>query len=80
MSGWTRRTRNRIVTHHLPLFLISLVSVAVLYVTRPYNDVLRRASFATAYPALLPALTLLIGPWNLMMGRAVPVSSDCAAM
>ena len=36
-----------------------------------------RASFATAYPALvLLALTLLIGPWNLLARRHNPVSSD----
>jgi methionine sulfoxide reductase heme-binding subunit len=49
----------------------------VLYQTRPYPDVLSRASFATAYPALaLLATTLLIGPWNLLRSRANPVSSD----
>jgi len=56
---------------------LSFASVAVLYQTRPYPDVLSRASFATAYPALaLLATTLLIGPWNLLRSRANPVSSD----
>jgi len=51
--------------------------VAVLYQTRSYSDVLSRASFATAYPALgLLAITLLIGPWNLLRRRTNPVSSD----
>lgn len=63
--------------HHLPLLLVSTMSVVVLYATRPYKDVLTKASFATAYPALvLLALTLLIGPWNLIAGRKMPVSSD----
>jgi sulfoxide reductase heme-binding subunit YedZ len=67
----------RIWRHHVPLLLGSFVSVAVLYQTRPYNDVLSRASFATAYPALaLLAVTLLIGPWNLMGRKPNPVSSD----
>lgn len=36
-----------------------------------------RASFATAYPALiLLALTLLIGPWNLLRKQHNPISSD----
>jgi sulfoxide reductase heme-binding subunit YedZ len=48
-----------------------------LYSTRPYKDVLSRASFATAYPALvLLAATLLVGPWNLLRKRPNPVSSD----
>jgi methionine sulfoxide reductase heme-binding subunit len=61
----------------MPLLLLSFASVAVLYQTRPYPDMLSRASFATAYPALaLLAITLLIGPWYLLQGRANPVSSD----
>ena len=36
-----------------------------------------KLSFSTAYPALaLIVLTLLIGPWNILMGRRMPVSSD----
>lgn len=63
--------------HHLTLLFLSFGSVAVLYQTRPYPDVLSRASFATAYPALvLLAATLLIGPWNLLCRKANPVSSD----
>jgi methionine sulfoxide reductase heme-binding subunit len=59
------------------LLLLSFTSVAALYATRPYTDVLSRASFATAYPALvLLAVTLLIGPWNVLRRRANPVSSD----
>ena len=71
------RFLKRIYLHHLPLSFACLVSVMLLYVTRPYKDVLTRLSFATAYPALLLlALTLLIGPWNLMRGQKAPVSSD----
>ena len=71
------RLESRLLRHHLPLLLLSFVSVAVLYQTRPYPDVLSRASFATAYPALaFLAATLLIGPWNLLRKKANPVSSD----
>ena len=74
---WRGRLLPRIWRHHLPLLLLSFVSVAILYQTRPYPDVLSRASFATAYPALvLLSITLLIGPWNLLIRRPNPVSSD----
>ena len=45
MDGWTRRTRKRILLHHLPLLLASSVSVAALYLTRPslYNYIATRA-------------------------------------
>jgi sulfoxide reductase heme-binding subunit YedZ len=69
--------RSRLWRHHLPLVTLSAGVVAALYFTRPYKDALSRASFATAYPALaLLALTLLIGPWNLLRKCANPVSSD----
>lgn len=49
----------------------------MLYQTRPYPDILSRASFSTAYPALaLLAITLTIGPWNLLRRKANPVSGD----
>jgi len=74
---WRGRLLPRIWRHHLPLLLLSFVSVAVLYQTRPYPDILSRASFASAYPALaLLAATLLIGPWNVLRRTANPVSSD----
>jgi len=74
---WGGRLLPRLWKHHLPLLLLSLVSVASLYSTRPYKDVLSRASFATAYPAIaLLAATLLIGPWKLLRRRLNPVSID----
>ncbi len=63
--------------HHLPLFLVSFLLTAALYLTRPYRDVISRSSFATAYPALLLlAATLATGPWNVLRKRRNPVSSD----
>jgi len=71
------RLPSRLLRHHLPLLVLSVVSVAALYFTRPYPDVTSRASFATAYPALaLLAATLLVGPWNVLRRAANPVSSD----
>ena len=72
-----RRTTLRLRRHHLPLAAISALLVVLLYITRPYADVLSRASFATAYPATaFLALTLAIGPFNILAGRRNPVSSD----
>lgn len=49
----------------------------LLYITRPYRDVVTRLSFSTAYPALiLLVITLCIGPWKLLRGQRTPVSSD----
>ena len=71
------RLRTRLLRHHIPLFLLSFISVAALYGTRSYRDVISRASFATAYPAIvLLASTLLIGPWNWLRKKPNPVSSD----
>lgn len=71
------RLQTRLLRHHAPLLALSAVSVAALYFTRSYADVLSRASFATAYPAMvLLSATLLTGPWNVVFGRRNPVSSD----
>lgn len=71
------RLRRRLLKHHVPLLAVSVLSVAILYLTRPYRDVLSRASFATAYPALLLlALTLLLGPWRLLRNQRNPISHD----
>jgi len=73
----SRRLRQRLFLHHAPLFAASALASILLYITRPYKDVLSKLSFATAYPALvLLVLTLLIGPWNLIRGKRNPISSD----
>lgn len=71
------RMRRRLRRHHLPLAALSVVAVAALYFTRPYPDRITRLSFSTAYPALvLLAFTLVTGPWNVLLRRGNPVSSD----
>ena len=77
LSRKRNRLPSRLLRHHLPLLVLSFASVATLYSTRPYADVISRASVATAYPALaLLAATLLVGPWNILRRTANPVSSD----
>ncbi|HVW73083.1 MAG TPA: hypothetical protein VHC39_05560 [Rhizomicrobium sp.] len=71
------RLTRRLWRHHLPLGIASAAAAALLYLTRDYADVLMRLSFSTAWPALvLLTLTLLIGPWRIMRGRAPVVSQD----
>ena len=71
------RMQRRLWRHHLPLALLSAAGVWLLYVTRPYPDVITRLSFSTAWPGLiLLAVTLLIGPWRILRGKAAVLSSD----
>jgi sulfoxide reductase heme-binding subunit YedZ len=73
----TKRLIHRLWTHHLFLLLATAVAVFLLYITRPYRDVVTRLSFSTAYPALiLLVITLCIGPWKLLRGQRTPVSID----
>jgi len=67
----------RLAIHHLPLLAASSLAFTLLYITRPFRDPITRASFASAYPALiLMAITLWIGPWNIFRRQRTPVSSD----
>lgn len=72
-----KRLVRRLLIHHFPLFVVSGLCVFLLYVTRPYADIVTKISFSTAYPALvLLSITLLVGPWNLLRGKRTPISSD----
>lgn len=72
-----RRLRRRLIQHHLPLLTICAGSIACASLMRPYKDAWMRASFATAYPALILLLaTLAIGPLNVLLRRRNPVSVD----
>lgn len=71
------RMTSRLWRHHLPLALLSVAACGILYVTRPYPDVITRLSFATAWPALaLLTSTLIIGPWRTLQGKAPILSQD----
>ncbi len=69
------RLSQRLLRHHLPAGLLTVAGASFLFFTRGYSDVITRLSFATAYPALLlVGLSLMIGPWKLLMrrrGRAI---------
>ena len=69
--------QNRFWRHHLPFGALSAFATWLLYITRPYPDVITRLSFATAWPGLvLLAVTLMIGPWRTLRGKAPVLSSD----
>ncbi len=69
--------RSRLIRHHSFLTAAVALSVFLFYIAHPRSDVIMRASFATGYPALLLlGITLWIGPWNLLRGNRMPVSSD----
>ena len=51
--------------------------IGFVYVNVPTDFIPRRWNLATAYVALaFMALTLLLGPWNVLRGRPSPVSTD----
>ncbi len=73
----SRRMRDRLWRHHLPIGLLTLGTGFLLYVTRGYPDVITRLSFSSAWPALvLLAVTLVIGPWRTLRGKAPLLSQD----
>jgi sulfoxide reductase heme-binding subunit YedZ len=73
----TARLSRRLWRHHLPFALASAAGVGLLYGTRDYSDVIMRLSFATAWPALLLlGVSLAIGPWRTLRGKAAVVSLD----
>lgn len=74
-----RRSRGvqRLLRHHLPIAGCVCIAVTGLCLARPLKDAVTRISFVTAYPAFaLLAITLLLGPMNLLRARPNPVSSD----
>ena len=72
-----RRLPKRLLRHHLPIGMATLLSGGLLFSTRPSPGVIERLSFASAYPALvLISMSLLIGPLKVISGERVPVSMD----
>jgi sulfoxide reductase heme-binding subunit YedZ len=76
--GATRDGRRRLLVHHLPLALTSGLLVVLYVGLAPSHRGLSLSRFVTAtgYVAFaLLALTLLVGPANLLLGRRNPVNS-----
>jgi methionine sulfoxide reductase heme-binding subunit len=72
-----RRTERRLLSHHLPLALASLVLIAIFFQLVASPDLRFRLSMATAYTALiLLGGTLLTGPINVLKSRPNPISTD----
>lgn len=73
-----RRLGRRLLRHHLPLAALSLAGgLAVVVTLPPGADRLFQWSLSTAYVGLLwLALTLLLGPLNLLRQQPNPVSTD----
>lgn len=73
----SRRMTTRLWRHHLPIGILTIGTGVGLYVTRSYPDVITRLSFSSAWPALaLLTVTLLIGPWRTLRGKAPLLSQD----
>lgn len=72
-SYWERRT-----ARHVSIALTTLVCTGLFwYLFSARGDLISHLSIATAYPALFLTVTaILLGPWNIVRGRANPVSFD----
>ncbi|MBI1722478.1 MAG: ferric reductase-like transmembrane domain-containing protein [Gemmatimonadetes bacterium] len=70
-SYWVRRLRR-----HALFALAAVAMTAIVYAGVPSNT-LRRLTLGTGYAGLaFLGATLVIGPWNVLMARANPVSMD----
>jgi len=71
-SYWIRRSKR-----HLLLAAAAVAIVALAYAATPPPDVRHRLSMATAYSGLaFLAVSLWLGPWNVLRQRPNPVSFD----
>lgn len=66
------------MVRHLIIALATLTCIAIFWkLFSARRDLISHISIATAYPALfLTAVAVLLGPWNVLRGRANPVSFD----
>jgi hypothetical protein len=55
----SRRLARRLVQHHLPIGAATAAAGYILYVTRPFSDVMTRLSFSSAYPQSVFSMSAL---------------------
>jgi sulfoxide reductase heme-binding subunit YedZ len=71
-SYWLRRTKR-----HLVLLVLASAITWAAYAVTPPPDIRHRLSMSTAYAALVfLAISLVLGPWNILRRRPNPVSFD----
>ncbi len=71
------RLELRLLRHHLPIAIVSLLAGAGLYGSLPGHDWISKVSMSSAYVSLaLIGLTLAVGPWRTIMKQKMPVSQD----
>ncbi len=72
-----KRTKHRLIRHHLVLALVSALLMILLYFAVQSNDILFRWSIATGYTGLaLLAATLMTGALNVLRDGRNPISTD----
>jgi methionine sulfoxide reductase heme-binding subunit len=72
INYWLRRFRR-----HFVLVVVAVAIVCLAYATTPPPDVRHRLSMATAYAGLFfLAVSLWLGPWNVLRRRPNPISFD----
>lgn len=72
-----RRLRDRLLRHHGPLLVLSLVVTGAFFRWHPSDDPIFLTSIGTGYAALLlAAATLLVGPWHVVTHRRIATSID----
>jgi sulfoxide reductase heme-binding subunit YedZ len=67
----------RLVRHHVPLAVLSMMVMGIIYALLAHESRISRLTVATAYIGLiLLAGTLLLGPLNILRARPNPISTD----
>ena len=77
MNIFSKRTKHRLLRHHLILAIVCGVSTSILYFTVQSKDEMFRWSMATGYVGIaLLGATLATGALNVLRRRRNPVSAD----
>ena len=69
--------RDRLLKHYLPLLVTVLIVMLLFYINRGQRDFITFIAQSTAYISLvILAVTLLVGPANLLLKKKNPVSAN----